>query len=150
MLGWSCSSAEDVLGRGDKWDDWPPAGSNRFNQQSRWRGSTGGCNTQRGWGRRRGEHNNYFALEPGANSRPSTACLAPKHNNKQQPSSFVVVNERMTRPFAMNMQNKQQSAKEGGGICCKFDCCLVSISFYSYNTYFKPKLHQQNSYYVCY
>jgi hypothetical protein len=58
-----------------------------------------------------GKHNNYFAFEPGANSRPSTACLALKHNNKQQPSSFVVANERKARPFATEMQNKQQSAR---------------------------------------
>ena len=75
-----------------------------------------------------GKHNNYFALEPGANSRPSTACLAPKHNNKQQPSSFVVANERMATQFAMKMQNKQQSAEEGGGICFKFVACLVFFS----------------------
>jgi hypothetical protein len=86
-----------------------------------------------------GKHNNYFDFEPGANSRPSTACLAPKHNNKQQSSSFVVVNERKARPFATDVQNKQQSAEEGGG---KFDCCLVFISCYSNNTYYKKKLHQ--------
>jgi hypothetical protein len=50
----------------------------------------------------------------------------------------------------MDMQNKQQSAEEGGGICCKFDCCLVSISFYRNNSYFKSKLHQQLDYYVRY
>jgi hypothetical protein len=48
MLGWSCSSAEDVLGRGDECDDWPPTGSNRFNEQSRGRGLTEGCNNQLG------------------------------------------------------------------------------------------------------
>ena len=73
-----------------------------------------------------GKHNNYFALDPGANLRPSTACLAPKHNNKQQSSSFVVVNERKARPFATDVQNKQQSAEEGGG---KFNCCLVLLVF---------------------
>jgi hypothetical protein len=86
-----------------------------------------------------GNQNNYFAIEPGANSRPSTACLAPKHNNKQQSSSFVAADEQKARLFATDMQNKQQSAEEGGG---KFDCSLVFITFYSNNTYFKPKLHQ--------
>ena len=75
-----------------------------------------------------GKHNNYL-FEHGANSRPSTACLAPEHNNKQQPSSFVVANVRRMRPFAMDMQDKQQSAEEGGGICCKFVAVLCLLVF---------------------
>jgi hypothetical protein len=34
----------------------------------------------------------------------------------------------MATQFAMEMQNKQQSAEEGGGICFKFVACLVFFS----------------------
>jgi hypothetical protein len=142
MAGSSCSSAEDVLGRGTNEAIGPrPVRIDSINDRE---GGDRPGDVTINWveGDIGGNHNNYFALEPGANSRPSTACLAPEHNNKQQPPSFVVANERRMRLFAMDMQDKQQSVEEDGGICCKFDCCLVFISFYRNNSYFKSKLHQ--------
>jgi hypothetical protein len=53
-----------------------------------------------GGGDGEGEIQKLF-FEPRTNSRPSAACLAPKHNNKQQP---FTANEQKMRPlFASEM-----------------------------------------------
>jgi hypothetical protein len=46
MAGSSCSSAQDVLGRGDQCNNCPPILTDRFNDQSIGRRSIGGCNNQ--------------------------------------------------------------------------------------------------------
>jgi hypothetical protein len=89
-----------------------------------------------------------IASEFGGSSKPSTADPAPKHNNKPQQPTIFIANE-WTRQMQSKTTIKQATISlQGGGGICKFVACLVFISFYSYNTYFKPKLHQQLDYYV--
>jgi hypothetical protein len=91
-----------------------------------------------------------IASEFGGSSKPSTADPAPKHNNKPQQPTIFIANE-WTRQMQSKTTIKQATISlQGGGGICKFVACLVFISFYSYNTYFKPKLHQQLDYYVHY
>jgi hypothetical protein len=54
LFSWRC------FREGDEWDDWPPTASNRFNEQSRGRGSIGRRNNQLGWRRWRGETQQLF------------------------------------------------------------------------------------------
>ena len=111
MLGSCCSSAEDVLGGGtNETIGSRPARIGLINNREGG-GRPGDVTINWVEGDGGGKHNNYFALEPGANSRPSTACLAPEHNNKQQPPSFVVANERRMRLFAMDMQTNNNQPK---------------------------------------
>jgi hypothetical protein len=127
---WSCSSAEDVLGRGDAWDYWPPTGSNRFNEQSRGRGPTGGCNNQLWVEEMEKDRHNNYSLSQGP---PSTACLAPKHNNQPYNNVQTMSNDSLADEEPNGTRSKQQSAKWEGGLIYKICCCLVFISFYSCN-----------------
>jgi hypothetical protein len=91
MLGSCCSSAQDVLGRGtNETIGSRPARIDLINNREGG-GRPGDVTINWVEGDGGGKHNNYFALEP----RPIQGhCLAPEHNNKQQPPSFVVANER--------------------------------------------------------
>jgi hypothetical protein len=72
---------------------WFPTGSNQFFGRSRGRGLTGGCNNQL-FGREEGSQDTTILFwMSGANSRQTTAGLAPKHNNQQQMQSFAMTNK---------------------------------------------------------
>jgi uncharacterized protein YecT (DUF1311 family) len=53
---------------------------------------------------------------------------APKHNNQQPKQSFMMAKKWRAWNKVRKNENKQQSAKEGGGIS-KFDCmsCVISL-----------------------
>jgi hypothetical protein len=146
MLGWSWSLAEDVLGRGEEWDDWPPTGSNQFVGRSGERWLIGGCNNQLGRRGRRGIRHNNFTSELGASSEKTTDDLTSRHNNQPHKNRRTMSNESMVDEEPKETNNKQQSAKLEGGSIHKFCCCLVFISFYSCNKYLTFKLHQSPDY----
>jgi hypothetical protein len=75
---------------------------------------TRGCNNQLFWGGRRTEtrHNN-IVLKSGANSRQTTASLAPKHNNQQKKQSFTMAYEvrSMTKQRRRTSNNRPKKAE---------------------------------------
>jgi hypothetical protein len=78
---------------GDQWNSWFSTVSNRFVGRSRGRGLTGGCNNQLFGGEEGRQDTTILFWMLGANSRQTTAGLAPKHNNQQQKQSFAMTNE---------------------------------------------------------
>ena len=97
----------------------------------------------------RGERHNNIVLKLGGMLEANHGRSCPK-TQQSTAASFVRCRERTEDETIRNGHANQTtiSLKRGGGIFCNFVSCLVFISFYSNNTYFRSKLHEQLDYYI--